>query len=167
MKEFAAIDDTYKERLVELIKPYKFQITRRGSEFKADLDSAVKGSRDNYEKMNLLIQQFEESFGSQISLFPTEDRKILQALGQQAIEGFRSKAKKYFRSQAEFLKKYNSLIVFILDQGGSYYYDSQSKSIAFYEAGSYKYFKKVVDQLGRINIEQGELLGSMTPGPPL
>ncbi len=167
LQGFAGIDGTYKERLIELIKPYKFQITRRGSEFKKDLDNAMKASKENYGKMNLLTQQFEEHFNSQVSLFSPEDRKIIETVGQQAIQDFKNRAKKYFYSQADFLKKYNNLVVFILDQGGSYYYDSQSKGIAFYRAGSYKYFKKVVDSLDRVNSEQAELLRSMTPGPPL
>ncbi len=150
LNDFAAIDDTFKSELIELIKPYKFKITRRGGEFKKTLSDAMKTLNDNYKKMITIIKEVDEESKPLRDSFVGEDKDIIAKAWKENIKLFKKRAYRYFKLQNDFLNTYSALVRFILDQGGKYAYDSKTKGVVFFNMGSYTYYGKTVDKLAKI-----------------
>lgn len=164
---YAEIDSGYRQRMMELIEPFKFQITRRKEEFTKDIDDAKRALKDHYKKTKTLIESFENDLNEQAKLYTEAERETIKSVGKQAIESFERKSSEYFKLQAKFIKTYGQLIRFILSNGGGYYYDSGRKDVAFYNAGHYNTFGKMVDDLNKINFDQVQIIKSFAAGPPL
>lgn len=164
---YAEIDAGYRERMVELIEPFKFQITRRKEEFTKDIEDAKRALKENYKKNQTLIENFEKDLNEQAKFYTEAERETIKKTGKHAIESFENKSGEYFKLQAKFIKTYSQLIRFILANGGSYYYDSGRKAVAFYNPGEANTFVKMVDELNMINFNQKQIMKSFTAGPPL
>lgn len=160
---FSQIDMSHKEKLIELIEPYKFQLTRRASEFKSDLDAAMKSLNSNYKSMDALIVRANEDFSKLITAFPEDQQKIAKGLWDENVKKFKEQSDVYFKQQHNFLNTYNKLVRFILDQSGGYFYDSATKRVAFYRAGVYQTFGRSVDELNKINHQQKILIRELLP----
>jgi len=158
LEGFAEIDRSYKEALFELLQPHYFQVTRRAAEFRKDLETANNSLKENHKKIQDAIESFVKSYDVEAEKFSPQDKEILASMKDKAIKGFKDKSEAYFQRQAKFLKVYSALVRFILKNGGSYYYDSASKGVAFYQAGHYKYFGKLVDQLNELDYQQAQIL---------
>lgn len=164
---FADIDNTYKERLFELLEPFKFEVTRRSTEFRRDLNNAKDAVTENYTKMNEYIDTYQTDFKTSLDGFSPEDRAIIEKVAESAHKDFILKSNKYFDLQAKFLKTYQKLVTFILERGGSYYYSSEYKNLSFYDASVRGMYAKLYDELKKINYEQTQLIKDMRAGAPI
>lgn len=164
---YAEADLSYRVRLMELMEPYKFQITRRKEEFEKDIIQAKNTLKDNYKNIQALIADFDKDF-SQISKgFSKPDQKALNLAHKAAVGTFERKSKEYFDLQADFIKNYSHLVRFILENGGGYYFEEARQSVMFYNAGHYNTFGKYIDKLNKIGFAQGQIIKSFDAGPPL
>lgn len=164
---YAELDASYRQRMFEQIQPFKFQVTRRKEEFSKDIEDAKRALKDNYKKTKSLIEGFQKELDEQSKFYTEAERETIRATGEQAIKSFEKKSGEYFKLQANFIKTYSQLVRFILANGGSYYYDSGRKGVAFYNPGHYNTFVKYVDDLKKIDFDQAQLIKSFAAGPPL
>lgn len=164
---FAETDYAYRGRLMAHLEPFKFQVTRRKEEFAKDMKDAKRGLEDNYKKYKAALADFEKFLGEQQKIFPAAEGETIKKAGEQALKTYKDKSEEYFKLQAKFIKTYGQLVRFILAHGGSYYYDSGRKAVAFYNAGEANTFVKLVDDLNRINFNQRQIIKSFSAGPPL
>lgn len=164
---FAETDHSYRARLMEQLEPFKFQVTRRKEEFAKDIKDAKSALEDNYKKYKTAVADFEKDLGEQQKTFPAADQDALKKAGAQALKTYKGKSEEYFKLQAKFIKTYSQLVRFILSHGGSYYYDSGRKAVAFYNAGEANTFVKMYDELNMINFNQKQIMKTFTAGPPL
>lgn len=158
LEGFAEIDRSYKGALFELIQPHHFQVTRRATEFRRDLETANNSLKENYKRTQDAIEGFAKTYDMEVEKFSSQDKDVLASMKDKAIKSFKDKSEAYFQRQAKFLKIYSNLVRFILKNGGSYYYDSGSKGVAFYQAGHAEYFAKLVDQLRELDYQQAQIL---------
>ena len=164
---FVEVDATYKERLFELLQPYKFQVTRRGQEFRKDIASAKKTVKESYDSLNNYVEQYRVNLKAELENFKPEDRKIIEQISEEALKSYLVQANKYFDLQARFIKTYQKLVTFILKNSGGYYHTEGSKVISFYDPGIAESYAKLFDTLTKINFNQVQLVRDMQSGPSL
>lgn len=159
----AITDFTYQKRLSSLVEPQKFEYTRYSKEFEGDLKSAMESLNNNYKQSRIDINKANAYYEEMRDGIREEDIETLDALWETKIEEFKDLSNTYFQYQNKYLNTYKDLVTFILKQGGSYYYQSGSRGVAFYKFGSYKYFGKSIDTLNKTSYEQMKLLRDNAP----
>lgn len=143
---------------MDLVEPYRFQVTRIRSEFSGKLENSMADLNANYKKMLAEIDAAQQQYETVRKSFSGEQLKLLEQLWATKKEDFIQKVKQYFGQQNKYLNTYNSLVNFLLEQGGRYYYDSSSQRITFYQIGAYNYFATTIEDLSKINRAQQNLL---------
>ena len=160
---YAISDFNYQKQLYELIRNERFQTTRYAGEFSGLLEQSMENLNENHEKMKKAIEDAEKEFKYVRGRVREIDKKKLDELWPAKISEYKAAADEYFKMQHTFLKTYNSLVSFILAQGGGYYYQSSDQTLRFYKHGIYEYYGKTLDKLHRITYEQTKLLKRRIP----
>lgn len=162
--EYARVDFIHQENLMELMKPYKFQLSRYGAEFRGGLKKAMEDLNANYSNMKKSIDEAEEKYQVIRKSFSEERVKEVDVMWLQQKSVFIERSDKYFKLQSKFLKAYKKLVQFVIDQGGNYYYNPSTGKITFYGVGAYTYFAKALETFSKITREQQTILEDSTYG---
>ncbi len=159
----AITDYAFQKRLNNLVKPERFEYTRYAKEFSGEKTSAMQNLNKNYKQTRADIEKANAYYEEVREGIREEDLETLDALWETKIKEFEDISNAYFKYQNKYLNTYNQLVSFILKQGGSYYYQSATQSVAFYKFPSYKYFGETIDKLNKISFEQMKLLRDNAP----
>jgi uncharacterized membrane protein len=155
-------DKTRQEILLELLVAEKFQYTRRMAEFKKPLDEAMMDLNKNSKRMRQQIADADAAFQDMKGSFQGEERKASELWAKKKKE-FEEFSEKYLQSQGKFLNTYFKLVSFIMADAGSYYYDGQTRRVAFYNVEGYTFFANKIDELNKIVYNQKTLLRDIRP----
>ncbi len=160
---YASTDFVYQNSLLENMESNRFQLTRYKKEFSGDLQKSIENLNKNYKNMMNDIEVAQEKYLDIKEMIRNADHKALDKLWDDKISKFKLDSKRYFKMQYKFINFYNSLVNFILKQGGSYYFDSDKQQVIFYNFGGYKFFGQSIDKLNQIHYMQVKLLKTYKP----
>lgn len=160
---FAISDFNYQKQLYDLLINERFQTTRYAAEFSSVLKSAMTNLNENHTKMQKAVEEAALDFKYVRERVRAADQETLDKLWASKIAEYEKSAEQYFKMEHMFLKTYRSMVAFILEQGGGYYYDSNAQTLKFYKLGAYDYYCKTLDKLHVISYEQTKLLKSHAP----
>ncbi len=160
---YASTDFTYQKALFSNMAAERFQLTRYKKEFSGDLRNAMNNLNKNSKGMAKDIDSAQEKYIKIRETIRLSEQEELEVLWDKKIEELKKDSKSYFKMQHRFLNFYNSLVNFILKQGGSYYYDSKDQQVKFYQYAGYKFFGGTIDKLRKLTYEQITLLKTHTP----
>lgn len=151
------------KKLYDNIQNEKFKYTRYKAEFQSDLQSAMDTLNESYTSTMKAIDEAKVRYPQIKEGIRTIDYEILDPLWEQEIKAFEEKADTFFQMQNEFLQNYRKLVNFILENSGSYYFDSNTKKLNFYDAGIGGVYIKYVDRIRMISYKQTQLLYTLAP----
>ena len=160
---YAITDFRYQKKLFSLMESKRFKTTRYSKEFSRDLDAALKNLNKNHSDLMSEITKAEDEYVFVREAIRSIDYEILDPLWRKKMDEFETRANTYFKMQHAFLKTYRNLVAFILKQGGSYYYKTDTQRVHFYRFEGYKFFGKSLDRLNKISYEQRKFLRENPP----
>ncbi len=160
---YAISDLNYQKQLYTLLDDKRFKTTRYAAEFARILKSAMNNLNENHTKMKKAVEDANLDYKYVRERVRKADQEILDKLWANKIDEYKNSANGYFKFQHKFLKTYRSMVAFILEQGGGYYYNSKEKALKFYKLGAYEFYVKALDKLHVISYEQTKLLKSRPP----
>lgn len=160
---YAITDFNYQKKFYSLVRPEKFETTRYSKEFSGVLKNAIENLNQNYQSMTEDISNANKKYAQIKEGIRQEDYETLDPLWETKVGEFEAYAKLYFNMQHKYLKTYKSLVAFIIEQGGSYYYVQNERSVKFYDFSGYKYFGQSIDRLRKITFEQKKMLREKIP----
>ncbi len=160
---FSGTDFIYQKKLYSLLDFQRFKLTRYPAEFEGVIAESLTNINENYAKIQTEVANAKASYMDIREGIMDSDYETLDPLWEEEITKFEEHADTYFKMQHSYLKTYNSLVKFILRQGGSYYYDATSQSLRFYQNSTKQFFGKSYDKLRKISFEQRKLLRSRPP----
>jgi hypothetical protein len=156
--EYARADATHQERLMELMAPYRFEMTRYAAEFEGDMAAAMDDLNAHYKDMREEIEKADKDFVLIRHQFSKGQHAKVDALWEKHKALFVVYSKKYFDLQHDHLKAYKRLVRFILERPGTYYYNAGAKNMSFNDVGAYRYFGQSIDNLKYIARKKRDLL---------
>ncbi|MCB1782722.1 MAG: hypothetical protein KDI13_01885 [Alphaproteobacteria bacterium] len=162
LRDYAQVDTIHQKNLMELMQPFHFKLSRYGAEFRRELKQGMDDLNKNYKSMQNDLKTADEAYGVVIRGFSEENQKTVEALWKSQRQVFVDRSNKYFGLQSKFLNTYKSLVHFLIDQGGNYYYDQETQKVAFYDVGAYTYFGKTLENLIQIGRDQRQILSDST-----
>jgi len=160
---YAITDFNYQKIFYSLVQPQKFETTRYSKEFSGVLKNAIENLNQNHKNMIDDVNAANEKYIEIKEGIRQIDYETLDPLWEEKISEFKAHAKRYFTMQHKYLKAYKSLVEFIIEQGGSYYYVQNERSVKFYDFSGYKYFGQSIDRLRKITFEQKKMLREKIP----
>ncbi len=156
-------DFVHQDKLSSLMEERYFKTTRYAKEFTPSMNNALENLNANYKSMMEEIDAAQAQYENIMKGLKTGDQVKLEPLWTEKITQLRNDAQAYFKMQHEFLNTYRNLVAFVLKQGGSYYYKSETQRVYFYKFGSYHYFGKTIDKLRMISYKQRQFLKARAP----
>jgi hypothetical protein len=160
---YAISDFNYQKQLYELLSNDRFKTTRYSAEFSGLLKDAMTNLNENHTKMQSAVKEADRDFEYVKTRVRADDQETLDKLWESKIAEYKESANNYFKMEHMFLKTYRTMVEFILEQSGGYYYDSETRGLKFYNLGAYDYYGKALDKLHTISYEQAKLLKSHAP----
>lgn len=159
----ASTDFAHQSKLNEIIEPQRFKLTRYAAEFDNDLNAALKVLNEQSAAMKNEIKHANDQYQKIRDGVISNDYEILDALWAEKIKSFEALSERYFKMQFAYLKVYKNLVKFILQEAGSYYYNTAASRVDFYDVAAYQYYVKSLDRMNKISYEQRKLLRSDPP----
>lgn len=149
-------------KLLAQMEYKRFKYTRRYEEFEPVMTHAMTDLNKEYKDTKANVVAAQASFDSIKSQFGQEEAEA-QKLWDLKMKDFDAMSKKYFKSQAEYLNIYKSIVLYFMDHVGGYYYKSDEDKLAFYKIEEYTYFGENMDKMNKIAHKQGQWLIDAKP----
>lgn len=160
---YALSDLNHQKKLYALVDYERFQTTRYSKEFSGPIESAMDNLNRNHQNVKDDIKKANEQYEIIKEGIREVDYETLDQIWPEKIKEFDIHAQKYFDMQFAFLKTYRSLVGYIIKQGGSYYYDSASRSVKFYDLSGWRFFGESLDKMRKITYMQKQHLKQKVP----
>ncbi len=153
----------HQDVLGRLMEGSRFRTTRYAKEFSPSMNEALKDLNTDYKSMMTEIETAQAQYENIMKGLKMADQNAVEPIWEEKISAFKKNAETYFKMQHEFLSTYRNLVAFVLKQGGSYYYKSETQRVYFYKFGSYHYFGKSIDKMRMITYKQKQFLKANAP----